>query len=236
MLLDAPSSVTVTGGTHNMMAPSFDFLDRAFLPLVRRMGFDAHAALARRGFYPAGGGTIELSTGPRRAAAPLVLDEAGRHLRSEATAIVANLPFEIARREAEAFAAAMGWPQEACLARQDVTATGPGNVLVADLVHEHVTEVFVGFGRQSVTSEKVAGDLAEEVHSHISAGAPVGPHLADQLLLPMALGAGGRFVTSRPTGHLRTNAEVIGRFLPATIDIHAIDGSRWSVEVRTARS
>jgi RNA 3'-terminal phosphate cyclase (ATP) len=40
----------------------------------------------------------------------------------------------------------------------------------------------------------------------------VGPYLADQLLLPLAI-AGGVFVTRRPTAHTLTNLETIRSFL-----------------------
>ena len=230
-LADEAASVTVTGGTHNMMAPSFDFLDRTFLPLVRRMGFKIHAVCARRGFYPAGGGEIQLTVEPRGAMTPLELLEAGKRLRQEAKAVVANLPFAIAEREAETFRAAMNWPHESCLAREDAEAIGPGNVIVAALIHEHVTEVFTGFGKQGKTAERVARDLAGEVRDYVKAGAPVGPHLADQLLLPMALGAGGRFVTSHPTQHTHTNIDTIQRFLDVPVTLAEIGNGHWSVEV-----
>jgi RNA 3'-terminal phosphate cyclase (ATP) len=234
MLLDAPSSVTVTGGTHNAMAPSFDFIDEAFLPLVRRIGFDAHAVLIRRGFYPAGGGEIQVSTRPRLGTQVLALMDAGQRLRQEARAIVANLPYNIAEREAEAFRLALNWPLESCLGRTDADAEGYGNVVVASLVHEHVTEVFTGFGERGVSAERVAGDLATEVKQYIMADAPVGPHLADQLLLPMGLSRGGMFITSQLTAHFHTNARIIETFLPVEIETALLDGKRWSVAVRSA--
>lgn len=234
MLLDAPSSITVTGGTHNQMAPSFDFFDQAFLPLVRHMGFEPHAVLARRGFYPAGGGEIQLSIGPRGEMQPLALMDAGRRLRQEARAIVANLPFHVAEREAEAFCAVMNWSQGSCLAREDAEAPGPGNVIIASLVHEHITEVFTGFGRHGLPAERVARDLAAEIKNYLGVGAPVGEHLADQLILPMALGAGGTFVTARPTEHFRTNAKVIGLFLDRQIRSEAVDRLRWRIHVTGA--
>ena len=52
----ASSILTLEGGTHNPWAPPFDFLARAFLPLLERMGAPVRAAIQRYGFYPAGGG------------------------------------------------------------------------------------------------------------------------------------------------------------------------------------
>ena len=56
MLASGPSTVTIEGGTHNQSAPPFDFLDRTFLPFIRRMGPEVKLSLDRYGFYPAGGG------------------------------------------------------------------------------------------------------------------------------------------------------------------------------------
>ena len=51
-----PSTLTLEGGTHNPLAPSFDFLDRCFMPLIHRMGPSVELELKRPGFFPAGGG------------------------------------------------------------------------------------------------------------------------------------------------------------------------------------
>ena len=63
LLADAPSHLHLSGGTHNPMAPPFHFLERAFAPLVRRLGADLQLVLRRCGFYPAAG-TMAASTSP----------------------------------------------------------------------------------------------------------------------------------------------------------------------------
>lgn len=60
---------------------------------------------------------------------------------------------------------------------------------------------------------------------------PVGPHLADQLLLPLAVGAGGSFVTITPTLHTKTNIDVIQRFLNVDISTTEIAAGRYRVSV-----
>src|SRR5687768_8335334 len=50
------SRLVLEGGTHNPMAPPFDFLERVYLPLLERMGPRVSMTLERPGFYPAGGG------------------------------------------------------------------------------------------------------------------------------------------------------------------------------------
>jgi RNA 3'-terminal phosphate cyclase (ATP) len=231
MRCDEPSIVTVTGGTHNLAAPSFDMVMKAWLPLLKRMGQNARATCVQRGFYPAGGGEVWVEIDPAQASIPLIIEDRGALVSTEVLALVANLPFDIARREAEAVAHALEWPAESCLARTDAKAQGPGNVVMATVGHEQVTEVFTAHGRHGVSAEQVGKELAREVREYLTAGAPVGPHLADQLLLPMALGAGGRFVTSRPTEHLLTNARIVGLFLDHAIQTHQISQHSWRVDV-----
>ena len=74
---------------------------------------------------------------------------------------------------------------------------------------------------------------ADEVERYLRSGAPVGSHLADQLLLPMALGAGGAFRTMRTTPHTKTNVEVIRRFVTCdmTIERESNDVDRVTVAV-----
>jgi RNA 3'-terminal phosphate cyclase (ATP) len=60
LLADGPSRLVLEGGTHNMLAPPFEFIQRSFLPIVRRMGGQVEARLVRHGFYPRGGGRIEV--------------------------------------------------------------------------------------------------------------------------------------------------------------------------------
>ena len=102
---------------------------------------------------------------------------------------------------------------------------GPGNVLLLKLQYAGLTEVFTAFGEKGVPAEIVAQRLAKEaLHFHRS-GAAVGEHLADQLLLPMALAGAGSFCTVALSSHLQTNIEVIQKFLPVDISVVADAGA-----------
>lgn len=209
-----PSTVTLEGGTHNPMAPPFDFLAEAFLPLLARMGPEVRAELEVPGFYPAGGGRIRVSVTP----APLArldLLERGEILERRAVAAVANLPGAIARRELDAAREVLGW-EDTCFRQTTLRgAAGPGNVISIAVACAHVTEVFTGFGAKGVRAEDVAGRAAQEAKAWIDAGLPVGEHLADQLLLPMAMAGGGSFRTAPLSLHATTQIDLLGRLLGA---------------------
>jgi RNA 3'-terminal phosphate cyclase (ATP) len=228
---DGASRVVLQGGTHNNGAPPFEFFARAFLPLVRSIGFNASIELRRFGFYPVGGGEVCAEIQPRSALKPLVIEERGARLSQSAEAIVSNLPFHIAERELARIAERLEWPRQELVARTEKRADGVGNVLLLALAFENVTEVAIAFGRTGVPAETVADEAVEAVQDYLGGRAPVGKHLADQLLLPMALGAGGQFVTGRPSSHTITNIQVIHHFLDARIEAVELDERRWLLKI-----
>jgi RNA 3'-terminal phosphate cyclase (ATP) len=208
----APSVVRISGGTHNKAAPPVDFLTRAFLPLVARMGAVVELRLVRHGFYPRGGGIIEAHIEPAERLRPIELVERGARLRAYAESYICGVPIHVAQRELAVVGGRLGWTDEQLKVRGIPSEAGPGNVLVLTVEHEHVTEVFTGFGERGRSAESVAEDAVREAHDYLAHAAPVGPHLADQLLLPMALGGVSVFRTCAPTPHFLSNAEVIHAF------------------------
>jgi RNA 3'-terminal phosphate cyclase (ATP) len=235
LLLSGTSSrVVLQGGTHNSAAPPFEFLTRAFLPLLRRIGFSAHVELQRPGFYPAGGGEISVEIGTTEDFRPLLIEERGALIEQKAEAIVSNLPFHIAERELAQLRAALGWPEDCLKGFTDKRAVGPGNILLLTLSFEHVTEVISSFGRMGASAETVAKEAAKTANAYLKADAPVGEHLADQLLLPMALGAGGRFVMGKPSTHTLTNIDVIQSFVDTEIKVKTVGDGVWEVTIADA--
>ena len=227
----APSTLTLEGGTHNPLAPPFDFLDLAYLPLVRRMGPDVTATLVTPGFYPAGGGQARVSITPTPALTPLDLLARGEIRGRRAVATVSNLPGSIATRELEAAAAVLGWEPgcfKPCVLRGE---HGPGNVITIAVESEHVTEVFTGFGVKGVRAEAVAAKAAEEARDYLAAGVPVGEHLADQLLLPMALAGRGAFRTVRPSSHTTTHLGLLRDLLGIRASVEQISEAAWHIEI-----
>lgn len=209
-----PSTVKISGGTHNAMAPPVHFLQRAYGRVMQQMGADIEIELKRFGFYPAGGGEVVARVQPCAQLRPFELLERGARRHGYAESFIAGIPGSVATRELAIIGAGMGWPEEQLLHRGLPGEQGPGNALLVTLEHEHVTEVFAGFGEKSLRAETVAKHVLQDVRDYLVSGAAVGEHLADQLMLPMALARGGSFSTNVLSSHATTNAEVISRFLP----------------------
>ena len=226
---DAPSRLELSGGTHNPLAPSFDFIRHAFLPLINRMGPRVTARLLRPGFYPAGGGVMQVAIEPARQLKPLRIPVRGPVMAQTASALVSHLPLHIADRELQVIGSELGLPAQHMQAREVTSASGPGNVVTLVIRSRHITEVFTGFGRRGVRAETVASRLVERVRRYLAAGVPVGEYLADQLLLPLALSGGGSYVTLRPSRHTTTNIAVLQQFMATRIDCTELGPDRWAI-------
>lgn len=214
---DARSSVRISGGTHNPMAPPAHFLQRAYAKVMAQMGFEFEIEMERIGFFPAGGGVLVARVQPCTQLRPLTLMARGDRLAGYAESLIAGVPLNVARRELECVGAGMGWTEPNLKVRGFPGEQGPGNVLLLTLEHEFATEVFASFGQKAVAAEEVAKQLLKQVRAFLASGAAVGEHLADQLLLPMALAGGGSFTASHISQHTLTNASVIERFLPVRV-------------------
>jgi RNA 3'-terminal phosphate cyclase (ATP) len=222
---DRASTVVFEGGTHNPLAPSYDFLTGVFLPLLARLGLEYESELSRYGFYPAGGGSFRLAVAPCRKLGRLELYEVSHEATIHATALFARLARRIAERELAVVREALG--VEGVI--REVRSLGPGNVLELS-IDRGTVELVTSFGERGKPAERVAAEAVAEARELLDSGVPVGRHLADQLLLPMALGSGGVFMTLSPSEHLRTNIDVVRRFIERTITVHEEDG-RFRVEV-----
>jgi RNA 3'-terminal phosphate cyclase (ATP) len=228
---DAPSLLLFEGGTHNVHAPSFEFIQKTFLPLVGRMGPTVSVELQRYGFYPPGGGRFNVYVEPAPALRRLDLVERGAILSERARALVVNLPPHIGERELAVASEQLGWMPDQLELEESSNAISAGNIFTIDIQSEHLTEVFTGVGERGVRAEQIAARVVHEAQKYLEAGAPVGEHLADQLLIPIALARGGSHTTTTPTLHTTTNVEIIKKFLPVEINTTQLTEDVWKVEV-----
>lgn len=201
---DAPSTIRMSGGTHNGMAPPVQFLQRAYCPLLASMGAEIDIELLRYGFYPAGGGSVTATIKPCSRLKQIELMERGHLLSGQAHAYFAGIPASIGVRELATVGTTMGWEETQLHMCQLPRDQGPGNALLITIESEAVTEVFSSFGVKGISAETVARQAVNEARAYLASGAAVGEHLADQLMLPMALAGGGRFTASTVSGHART--------------------------------
>jgi len=226
----SPSTLVIEGGTHNPWAPPFDFVERVLAPLVAGTGARLDLKLDRHGFHPAGGGKLRALIRPTAKLVPLVHEVRGEVRRVTATAVVAGLPAHVAERELKVLRRRLALPAKDCRAVEVDPRHGPGNLAMVEVEAAGACELFTAFGEKGVRAETVAETVAAEVEDYLGADVPVGRRLADQLMLLLVPG-GGSFVTGELSSHARTNAEVIGAFLPGAVAVASLGAGRTRVVV-----
>lgn len=233
-LMQAPhaSRVILEGGTHNPMAPPFEFLQYAFLPLINRMGPNIKAELIRPGYLPAGGGELNISIHPVNRLHPLSILQRGRHVETRAEIMLSHLPAHIAERELAVIAEALHLPDSSLHVHFDTSAIGPGNCVSIIIKTEMISEVFTALGKRGLPAEQVASQAVLAANEYLASDVPVGRYLADQLLLPLALAGRGAFVTGQPSLHTTTNMAVIQQFTQKPFDLKQLGSTSWRIELR----
>ncbi len=212
--VSAPITVTATGGTDVKWSPTMDYLRLVKLPCLRSHGHDIDVTVTRRGFYPNGGGQASLRVAPAQPT-PFDLRTRGRvegvHLYSRATSDLEDRA--VATRQVESAAATLDDVDVTHIEVQpdcvDADCTGSSLLAVAS-----VDGGYLGadaLGERGVSAETVGHRVATGLKEELATGAPVDRHLADQLLLPLAL-AGGNIQIPTVTEHVRSNAAVLEAF------------------------
>ncbi len=232
---DGSSRVEVHGGTHNQAAPSADFICRVWEPLLARMGISQRTTLIKHGFYPAGGGAAATVVEPATSLRGLTLISRGETLRTTAEALLAAVPYHVGEREVATLEAHFPQAEKNVVAleahfpqaEKNVVALaggcGPGNALSLMIQSEQLTELVAAFGVKGTSAEAVANQVAHEARRYLASPAAVGEHLADQLILPLALAGEGAFTVARASAHLLTNIVVVERFLPVRFSCEATE-------------
>lgn len=225
------SKIIVEGGTHNPLAPPFEFIQQAYLRLLANMGAEIKVNLVRPGFFPRGGGRIELEVHPIKRLKPIKLVERGKLISTKGVIYIAGLPQHIAEREIKVLARKLNSSVNHFEIKPYGTEYGPTNVISVFVKSEHVCEVFTGYGQKGVKAEIVAKRVADEARRYINSDAPVDEHLADQLLLPMALAGGGEFVANTLSSHSATNINVIKKFVNIVATISELTTTKYNVHI-----
>lgn len=237
VVTDAPSVVTIKGGTHVPMSPCFHYLDLHWRRFLEKAGVNLTLVMKRAGFYPPGGGIIQATIHPAPAIKPLQLTERGRLLRIQGLSAVANLGNRVAERQRDqALKRLAGYGERCDIAIEQLSASSKGTVLLLLADFEHTQACFFALGALGKPAEQVADEAVEALFAFLHTDGAIEPFLTDQLLLPLALAKGESVLTiSRVTRHLVTNADVIRSFIRVELDIQGELGKSGRVRISPAQ-
>lgn len=215
---EAGVRVEVSGGTDVRGAPPVDYLHQVLLPLLARMGVDVRLVTRRRGYYPRGGGAVEVSVKPVRVK-PLRLLHPGKLLRIDGRAHVANLPLQIAERMSaaarERLKSCEGPVHCETVSLGSEEAIGQGGAVAMWAQCEHTVLGAARVAERGVRAETLGAAVGAELAADLAARATVDIHAADQILVYAALAGGeSSFTTRELTNHAQSAMWLIEQFLP----------------------
>jgi RNA 3'-terminal phosphate cyclase (ATP) len=230
---DAPSELTLTGGTHVSTSPCFHFLDVTWRAYLAALGMRLRLEMVRPGFYPRGGGEVRVFLQPCKEVGTLKLLQRGQ-VKVTGFSAIAELPDQVAKRQARRARYRLEQQGLDLNIAEETWENGPGSVLALTLDTSPAPTLFFALGERGKPSEKVADEAVEQVLAYRWAGesAAIDPHSADQIVLPLALARGrSEFTTSEITRHVTTNVAVIRRFLDREIVCEGEEGHPGRVRV-----
>jgi RNA 3'-terminal phosphate cyclase (ATP) len=195
-------------------------MQRVLLPALAPLGVRAELSLLKRGFYPKGGGEIELTVSPVDSLQPFRRTQRGSLVEITGLSYAWQLPMHVVQRMAQAATTRLSRAgfADVRIDRDTETparSTGCGIILFAEFQHGVVLGADA-LGAPDKRAEAVGNEAAQALIEEIESGAPVDAHLSDQLVVWAALANGtSEYVASRPTDHLRAAVAVASQVLGA---------------------
>lgn len=212
--LQEPLSATAHGGTDVKWSPTMAYHQHVKLQLLRRFGWFAVVECDRTGFYPAGGGKATLRVVPS-SPDPLQVPSKGNLTRVGIESKAASeLAFRsVAERQATAAADRLesaGLP----VGERSTTVVetdSVGSAITLRFDYEGTIAGFDSLGERGKPAEEVGEEAATEGVAFHETGASVDAHMADQLVIFIAL-TGGHVRIPEVTDHVETSLELVEQF------------------------
>ena len=227
---ESPTTLILKGGTHVPWSPPSHYLSHVFLPALAGMGAEAELTLERWGWYPRGGGELRLTIRGARSLSGVQWHTPAKNSVFRALSAAAKLREHVARRQAARLAARL----DATVPVEIIPASGqdPGSLVFL----WGPQAGFTALGARGKPAEQVADEAVEAYLAFRARGAAVDRHLADQILIYLALAKGpSRFTTEAVTSHLITNVWVIEQFLGPTFEIKGALGEQGKISCQGQR-
>lgn len=228
------SQLTLVGGTHVPWSPPFHYLSEVLFPVLRTMGIAIEARIEKWGWYPKGGGILEVETRPTPNLKPVTFLERGSLKRIRGLSATSHLPKQVGERQRDEALRRIGKEMKAdteITLLHDVPGNEPGSFLFLVAESEKAIAGFSSLGQRGKPAEEVAREAVGSLRDYLESDGCIDPHLADQLI-PFVIMAKGHssFTTNRMSEHLLTNLWVVQHFSDVKIAKSGEKGKRGRIE------
>jgi len=222
-----PATLTIRGGTHVAWSPPAHYLMHVFLPALAELGAEVDLTLTRWGWYPRGGGEVQLTVKPAGRLSPQKWLNPPDPTRFQALSAASQVPYHVIQRQGRRLQERLG--ETLLVAEVETDSLDPGTFVFLWGPHAG----FHALGARGKPAEQVADEVVEDFLKFKNSQAALDKHLADQILLYLARAAGPSvFTTEEITLHLLTNLWVIEQFLGPGFQVRGNLGEPGEVSCR----
>lgn len=227
------SSIIIEGGTHVPWSPTYDFLQKQWRPMISRIGCQVDLKLERAGYFPQGGGQINVKVKPKQILSGLQIPHRGRLKRISGISSVSNLNRDIAVRQRSQVVRRIGhkYPlSDIRIVKLKSRFKGTSICLICEFEHSQCS--YSALGKKGKPAEEVADEVVEKIIYFMETDAVLDEYSADQLLLPLSFAeTNSNYSTPKVTQHLVTNAKIISKFISTRIILEGDIDSPGSISI-----
>ena len=213
---NATITLKVIGGTDVKWSPSWDYFKHVFLTLINKIGFTVNVQLIKRGYYPKGGGEVELTVKPCKDIKPLYLDKKQEFTTVEGIINIANLPDHISKRmKHAAIKTLLNKNFDARIKIEKTTSLSAGTgISLWTQTHDAILGTTT-IGEKGLSAEKIGENVATELIREVESGATLDIHALDQILPYLVLAKKNEkslCIVREISNHSQTNMWLIRKF------------------------
>lgn len=226
LFADSDTYLTLGGGTNAEMAPQVDYTTEVFRPILEKFGATFDFDLVRRGYFPKGGGKVEIHVRPVTQLKAVELLEVGNLTSVYGWSFVAgNLPTHLSHTMANAASDKLNKIQKNVKIERykEDADIAPDNGFGIVIVAETSTGCVIGgsaLGRRNEKPEVTGIKAAEEILTSLDEGSCVDKHGQDQIIILMALAEGrSRIRVGELTLHTKTAIYIVEQLSKVRFDI-----------------
>ncbi len=212
----APSKTKfeIIGGTNVLHAPPIEYFQNVFCDYAEKFGLLITCEVEKHGFYPKGGGKVNVEVNPIKERKAIGLAERGELLNVKLVSIASEglKQASVVERQVAGFKSKINPDLQVKAFPSYVDTLSTGSSVYAHALFSNCKLGCSALGERGKKAEDVGKECAVDLMKEVNSNAVVDKHLADQLIPFLGL-FGGEFITSEITEHTKTNVWVVEKFI-----------------------
>ena len=214
------TSLHIRGGTDVPLSPPTDFLSMVILPLLRKMNANIEMTIDQRGFYPSGGGVVNVDISPVGELKGIDISETGRFQSIIGNIASRNLPDHVPDRIQNAIVKYLSEYPIPKISKDSSKGPSTGVSLTLAAIYENTILGSSALGEKGLPAERLGEIASQGLKETMTTGATLDDHTGDQLIPFMFLANGpSTFKTPELSMHARTNLWVVQQFMERKVDV-----------------